>query len=89
MDPCVARETLERKTALRDCRLFLLADGTGIVSEDMHVASLRNPSFGFAHVTTARGIMRELEGEQDGRDPSRHGEGHARPAVAPGPGEGP
>jgi ureidoacrylate peracid hydrolase len=59
-------ESTARDAYFRDYRLFFLADGTGSVSEDMHVASLRNLSFGFAHVTRARDVIRVLRGEQDG-----------------------
>jgi ureidoacrylate peracid hydrolase len=53
-------ESTARDAYFRDFRLFFLADGTGSVSEDMHVASLLNLSFGFAYITTARDIIREL-----------------------------
>jgi len=40
--------------------VFFLADGTGSVNEEMHLASLLNLAFGFACVTTAPEIMEDL-----------------------------
>lgn len=53
-------ETTARDAYLRDYRIFFLADGTGTVSEEMHLASLMNLSFGFAYVTTTDKILQEL-----------------------------
>jgi hypothetical protein len=39
--------------------VFFPADGTGSVSEEMHVASLLNLAFGFAYVTTADAIAKQ------------------------------
>lgn len=53
-------ETTARDAYCRDHRVFFLADGTGTVSEEMHLASLLNLGFGFAFVTTADKIIRQL-----------------------------
>ena len=49
------------KAYFRDYRVFFLADGTGTVNEEMHLASLLNLAFGFAHVTAADEILRQLQ----------------------------
>ena len=53
-------ESTARDAYYRDYRVFFLADGTGSVNEEMHLASLLNLSFGFAYVTTADRIISEL-----------------------------
>jgi isochorismate hydrolase len=54
-------ESTARDAYYRDYRVFFLADGTGSINEEMHLASLLNLSFGFACVTTADRMIRELE----------------------------
>jgi ureidoacrylate peracid hydrolase len=53
-------ESTARDAYYRDYRVFFLADGTGSVNEEMHLASLLNLSFGFAYVTTADSIKQLL-----------------------------
>ncbi len=53
-------ESTARDAYYRDYRVFFPADGTGSVSEEMHVASLLNLAFGFAYVTTAEAIAGQL-----------------------------
>lgn len=53
-------ESTARDAYHRDYRVFFLADVTGSVSEEMHLASLLNLAFGFAFVTTAKEILQEL-----------------------------
>jgi len=53
-------ESTARDAYYRDYRVFFPADGTGSVSEDMHLASLLNLAFGFAYVTTGDVIARQL-----------------------------
>ena len=53
-------ESTARDAYYRDYRVFFLADGTGSVNEEMHLASLLNLAFGFACVTTAPEIMEDL-----------------------------
>jgi len=40
--------------------VFFLADATGSITEEMHLASLLNVAFGFAFVTTADSIIQQL-----------------------------
>lgn len=53
-------ESTARDAYFRDYRVFFLADGTGSINEEMHVASLLNLAFGFANVTTAQAIRDQL-----------------------------
>ena len=53
-------ESTARDAYYRDYRVFFPADGTGSISEEMHVASLLNLAFGFAYVTTADAIAAQL-----------------------------
>ena len=53
-------ESTARDAYFRDLRVFVPADGTGTVTEEMHVASLLNLAFGFASVTTAAAILEAL-----------------------------
>ncbi|MFH1222972.1 MAG: isochorismatase family cysteine hydrolase [Pseudomonadota bacterium] len=53
-------ESTARDAYYRDYKTFFLADATGSFNEDMHVASLLNLSFGFAHVTTSDQIVLEI-----------------------------
>ncbi len=53
-------ESTARDAYYRDYRVFFLADGTGTINEEMHLASLLNLAFGFAYVTTADEIQRQL-----------------------------
>jgi nicotinamidase-related amidase len=55
-------ESTARDAYYRDYRVFVLADGTGTINEEMHLASLLNLAFGFALVTTGETIVRQLEG---------------------------
>jgi len=53
-------ESSARDAYYRDHRVFFLADGTGSITEEMHLASLLNLAFGFAYVTAADRIIAEL-----------------------------
>ena len=55
-------ESTARDAYFRDYRVFFMADGTGTVNEEMHLASLLNLAFGFAWVTCVDTILAELEG---------------------------
>jgi len=54
-------ESTARDAYYRDYRVFLPADGTGSINEEMHLASLLNLSFGFAHVTSAEKIIGDMK----------------------------
>ena len=45
-------ETTVREAFVRDFRVHVLMDATATATEEMHVASLVNMAFGFAHVVT-------------------------------------
>jgi len=53
-------ESTARDAYYRDYKVFFLADGTGSINEEMHLASLLNLSFGFAFVTTAAAVTERL-----------------------------
>lgn len=53
-------ESTARDAYYRDYRVFFLADGTGSISEEMHLASLVNVAFGFAFVTTADVVTEQV-----------------------------
>jgi nicotinamidase-related amidase len=55
-------ESTARDAYYRDYRVFFPADATGSITEEMHLASLLNLAFGFAHVTTAGRIAEQLGG---------------------------
>jgi len=53
-------ESTVRDAYYRDYRVFLPADGSGSINEEMHLASLLNLAFGFAYVTTCDAIAAQL-----------------------------
>jgi isochorismate hydrolase len=53
-------ESSARDAYFRDYRVFMLADGTGTINEDMHVASLMNLAYGFAYVTRADEVAGQI-----------------------------
>ena len=53
-------ESTARDAYFRDYRVFFLADGTGSINEEMHLASLLNLSFGFAYVTSSERIINDF-----------------------------
>lgn len=53
-------ESTARDAYFRDYRVFFPADGTGSVTEEMHLASLLNLAYGFAYVNETGDIIREL-----------------------------
>lgn len=53
-------ESTARDAYYRDYRVFFLADGTGSITEEMHLASLLNLSFGFAWVTNVDTVLAQL-----------------------------
>jgi ureidoacrylate peracid hydrolase len=54
-------ESTARDAYYRDYRVFFLADGTGSITEEMHLASLLNLSFGFSWVTDVDTIVAQLD----------------------------
>ncbi len=53
-------ESTARDAYYRDYRVFLPADGTGTINEEMHLASLLNIAFGFAYVTTCQALVEQV-----------------------------
>jgi nicotinamidase-related amidase len=53
-------ESTARDAYYRDYRVFFLADGTGSISEEMHLASLLNLCFGFAWVTDVETVQNQI-----------------------------
>ncbi len=54
-------ESTAREAYYRDYRVFFLLDGTGSVTEEFHLATLKNLAFGFAYVTTVEEIIKSLK----------------------------
>ncbi|TFG70466.1 MAG: cysteine hydrolase, partial [Anaerolineales bacterium] len=54
-------ESTTRDAYFRDYRVFFTADGTGSVTEEMHMASLLNLAFGFAWVTNIDTVIAQLQ----------------------------
>lgn len=53
-------ETTARDAFVRDFRVFFLADGTATASDDLHLATLKNLSYGFAVLLTCRKLLDSL-----------------------------
>jgi ureidoacrylate peracid hydrolase len=53
-------ESTARDAYFRDYKVFFLADATGSINEEMHLASLLNLAFGFAFVTTTDWVKQAL-----------------------------
>ena len=53
-------ESTARDAYFRDYRVFFPADATGAIMEEMHVASLLNLAYGFAHVNTTDDIVADM-----------------------------
>jgi ureidoacrylate peracid hydrolase len=54
-------ESTARDAYYRDYRVFFLADATGSINEEMHLASLLNLAFGFAFITIAKDMIKQLQ----------------------------
>ena len=53
-------ETTARDAFIRDFRVFFPADGNGAASEEMHLATLMNLSWGFAYVCTTEELVKGM-----------------------------
>ena len=53
-------ESTARDAYYRDYRVFFMADATGSITEEMHLATLLNVAFGFAYVTTTDDIIGQV-----------------------------
>lgn len=54
-------ESTARDAYFRDYRVFVPADGTGTITEEMQLASLLNLAFGFAYVTSSGKLIAQLK----------------------------
>ncbi len=54
-------ETTARDAFMKDYRVFFVSDATATASEDLHLASLKNLAFGFAHVVDTKELCRSIE----------------------------
>ena len=54
-------ESTARDAYYRDYRIFFLADGTGSINEEMHLASLLNLAFGFAYIATTESVLQQIQ----------------------------
>jgi len=53
-------ETTARDAFVRDYRVFFVADATATVSEELHLASLKNLAFGFAYIVSTGQLLRHF-----------------------------
>ncbi len=51
-------ETTAREAFVRDYRVFFVADATATVTDELHLASLKNLAFGFAHIVGTAELCR-------------------------------
>jgi nicotinamidase-related amidase len=63
-------ETTARDAYQRDYRVFFPADASGSTTEDFHLASLLNLSYGFAQITTTASILGQITGSTAGQENS-------------------
>lgn len=54
-------ESSARDAYYRDYRVFFLLDATGSVTEEFHLATLKNLAYGFAYVTTSAEVINSLK----------------------------
>jgi isochorismate hydrolase len=55
-------ETTARDAFMKDYRVFFVSDATATASEDLHLASLKNLAFGFAHVVDTKELCKSTKG---------------------------
>jgi len=56
-------ETTARDAFMRDYRVFVVSDATAAADEELHLATLKNMAFAFAHVLDTESLCRYLEGD--------------------------
>jgi len=56
-------ETTARDAFMRDYRVFFVSDATAAADEELHLATLKNMAFAFAHVLDTESLCRYLEGD--------------------------
>jgi isochorismate hydrolase len=55
-------ETTARDGFVRDYRIFFISDATATTSEELHLASLKNLAFGFAHIMSSEQLYKTITG---------------------------
>ncbi len=55
-------ETTARDAFVRDYRVFFVGDATATVNEELHLATLKNLAFGFAHILSTEQVCGYLKG---------------------------
>jgi nicotinamidase-related amidase len=53
-------ETTAREAFMYGYRVFFISDATSTINEDLHLAALKNVSFGFACVQDTKNIISDL-----------------------------
>ena len=53
-------ETTVRDAFVRDYRVFFVSDATATANDELHLASLKNLAFGFAHIISTEQLYRYL-----------------------------
>jgi isochorismate hydrolase len=53
-------ETTARDAFVRDYRVFFVSDATATVNSELHLASLKNLAFGFAHILSTAALCSHL-----------------------------
>lgn len=53
-------ETTARDAFVRDYRVFFVSDATATVNEELHISSLKNLAFGFAHIVSTGDLICDL-----------------------------
>jgi isochorismate hydrolase len=53
-------ETTARDAFMRDYRVFFISDATATINDDLHVSSLKNLAYGFAHILSTKQLCRYL-----------------------------
>jgi len=57
-------ETTARDAFVRDYRVFFVSDATATVNDELHIASLKNLAFGFAHIVSTEQLSRYLSNKE-------------------------
>jgi isochorismate hydrolase len=53
-------ETTARDAFVRDFRVFFVSDATATINDELHIASLKNLAYGFAHIVSTNQLCRYL-----------------------------
>ena len=57
-------ETTARDAFVRDYRVFFVSDTTATANDELHIASLKNLAFGFAHIVSSKQLCRFLSDKE-------------------------